>query len=344
MGSYTEKQFRRKILIRLAQVGAILIGAILYGTIGFYFIENAPLFESFYMAVITMTTVGYDEVIQLDDQGRLFAVTSIFVGLTASGVSLALITNLIFEEALFDIFKGRKLTKKLDKMQGHFIVCGCGTTGSSIVEELLAQNHEVVVIDLEPPEEIESSPLLLFVHGDARQDDVLTRAGISRALGLASTLTEDADNVFVTLTARNLNPQLRIVSRFKDPDTEKKLAIAGADEVVSPYRMGGKRLALALSDPAFHKILEATYNKKFSLSVHFAHLEVPEHAQLKQKKLRDADLRKYSLGALVVGIVEENGNAIFNPDPEIPLKNVAELLVLGDDEQIRALETHLKES
>jgi voltage-gated potassium channel len=342
MTYYNETSFRRKIIIRLTQVSAILIGAILYGTLGFWLLENTTLFDAFYMAVITMTTVGYDEVIALDDKGRLFAVTSIFVGLTCSGISLAMITNLIFEEALLDVFKGRKMTKKLEQVRDHYIVCGCGTTGTSILEELLERGHQVVVVDNKPlNDELPAS--CLYVQGDARQDDVLEQAGIQRAKGLATTLTGDADNVFVTLTARALNPDLRIVSRYKDPDSGKKLSTAGADEAVSPYRMGGQRLAVALSDPAFHKILNASF-KKTSLSVRFQHLHLPENSVLRNKSLEESDFRTNAMGALVVGVVDKKGQTIFNPDPEYSLKSTDEILVLGDEDQLQALENYLADT
>ncbi len=332
-------QFTQKVRRRILQILVFLSLIATYGTLGFFIIEDAPLFDAFYMTVITMTTVGYAEIFPLSSQGRLFAVTTIFVGLIGSGISIAVISNLIFEETLRMVFKGRKMDKILKKLKDHYIVCGFGTTGKSIVAELTAQNEKVLVINQEPI----GTEEYLFIQGDARDDDVLIRARIMEARGLATTLTEDSDNVFVTLTARSLNPELNIVSRFKDDDTEKKLAKAGADQAISPYRMGGQRLALALTNPAFQEILEATYHHT-KLEVRYANIHVPRGSFLSGKLLRDSQIRKYSKGALIVAVIEKNGNTIFNPGPDLAMENVEQLLVMGNNQQIGALEAYFEDS
>ncbi len=335
-------EFRRKLRTRIIKIVLLLLSVLLYGTLGFYIIEGASLFDAFYMAVITVTTVGFSEVIPLSLEGRLFAVTSIFAGLVGSGISIALISNLIFEETLMDIFKGRKVMKQLANLRDHFIICGCGSTGRSIIEELVAQKETVVVIDQNPVDH-DILDECIVIRGDARKNEILEKARIEKAKGLASTLTEDADNVFVTLSARDLNPQIKIVSRFKDDDTEKKLAVAGVDQAVSPYRMGGQRLALALTNPAFQQIIDASF-KASTLDVRFAHVHIPPDSFLNGKKLKDSQIRKYSLGALVVAVVEKKGNTLFNPSPDLLMDEVDQLLILGDDQQIKALKSYLKDA
>lgn len=327
-------EFKRKVIRRLIQITALLLLVLIYGTVGFYVIEETSLFDAFYMAVITMTTVGYGEVIPLSIEGRFFAITAIFSGLVGSGISIAIITNLLLEESMLDLLKGSKMTQKLAGMKNHFIVCGCGSTGLSIIEELVAHKEAVVVINLEETELPEGCILIV---GDARQDDILVKARIHDAKGLATTLTEDADNVFVTLTARSLNEKLRIVSRFKDEDSEKKLLIAGADQAISPYRMGGQRLALSLANPGFQKILDATF-KNTDLDVQFAHVAIPDGCFIRSQSLKESAIDKHSLGALIVAVEEKRGATIFNPDPDLRLDNAEQLLVLGDHEQIKAIQ------
>ncbi len=332
--------YRRKVVRYGAVIVVLFVCALSYGTLGFYWIEKGSLFDSLYMAVITMTTVGFREVIPLTDEGRMFAMTAIFAGLFSSGVSIGLVTNLIFEETLINVLRGRKMEKQMTRMKGHYIVCGFGATGRSIVEELLSMGKEVVVVD---KNEI-NDPILrrcLFLKGDARKDDTLNRVNVAGAAGLASTLTEDADNVFVALTARALNSDLRIVSRFKDEDSEKKLIAAGVDQVVSPYRIGGQRMSLALVNPAFQKILDNTLHSP-SIGLQFAHIAVPERSPISGKTLREAGIHKHSHGALVVAAVEKNGRSLFNPASNLDMSNIVELVALGDDEQLRSLKTYLQ--
>ena len=331
--------FKSKIKRRAIAILGLLVFTLGYGTIGFMTIENVSVFDSFYMAVITMTTVGFAEVIPLSDAGRLFTVTTIFIGLLCSGLSLGLVTNLIFEETLLDVFKGRQMLRQTKRLRDHFIVCGFGTTGHSIVEELLSHGEKVVVIDHNPLTE-NFGKNTYFLEGDARQDDILIQANIKNAKGLASTLTEDADNVFVTLGARALNENLKIVSRYKEDPTEKKLITAGADHAVSPYRMGGQRLALSLTNPHFTDVLDATF-KGSSLDVQFTHLHVPPNSPIEGRTIGESNIRKHSLGALVVAVIDHKHETIFNPTSEFRFNHVQRLIVLGDRQQIGALKAYL---
>ena len=336
-----KQEFKKRIFRRIALVVCVMFAINTYGTLGIYFIEGTSFFDAFYMSVITLTTVGFNEVVNLSPAGRMFSVTTIYLGLTGSGVSIAVITNLLFEETLTDFVKGRRMEKKLKKLHGHFIVCGYGTTGRQITEDLLANNRTVVVIDKNHDLAL-AHPNCLFLEGDARQDDVLERAIIKSATGLATTLTEDADNVFVVLTARALNQNLIIASRYKDEDTESKLFTAGANHAVSPYRMGGHRLALSMTTPAMVDLIDAAHNDT-SLEVHFEHLHVPLNSPIQSKLLKDSQIQEYSLGALIVAITDHNGRSIFNPSGDYRLDNISQLVVLGDDEQIASLRSYLGE-
>ena len=324
-------QFQRKIRIRFTLVLLMLVGVTLFSTMGFVIIEGIGPFEAFYMAVITFTTVGYGDMVPHSLTGRLFSILTILLGLTGSGVSIALLVDLFFEKTLIDMFKGHKLGKQLLKFKDHFIVCGYGVTGSCITKTLLANGQQVVVIEKKPLE-LEENQNLIVVEGDARKDEILIDAAIERAKGLASTLTEDADNVFVVLTARALNGALEIVSRFKDDDTEKKLLSAGANHAVSPYRMGAHRLTLALTSPAMASMVDhALHTTKASIA--FCEVALPEAYRQRETSLSAAKAIAKELGLLLVAAFDEEGQPVFNPDSAFPCATVERLLMLGPPRQ-----------
>ena len=317
-------------------VAALFLGINLYGTLGFMIIENAGLKDAFYMTVITITTVGYNEVIPLSEQGRFFAVSAIYLGLITSGFSVALLVNIFFEETLLEVLRGMSNHKRIGKLRDHFLVCGYGTTGQGIVQELLSTGASVVVIDKLKQEDVGGR--LLFIQGDARQDEVLLKAGIGAAKGLASTLTEDADNVFVVLSARSLNAELVLVSRFKDDDTELKLKTAGVNHAVSPYRMGGHHLAKALSSGGS---LEAPAVGDQCLSIPYQQLHLPADHPVKELEYQKAFQILQAQEALVIGYIDRAGRRLLNPKPNTPLASVSTLLLLCDESAVSSLRDHL---
>lgn len=334
-----QKDFRKKVIRRVGLMLLLLAIINAYGTIGIWLLEGSSLMDSFYMSVITLTTVGFAEVVNLSEGGRLFAITLIYAGLAGSGISVAMITSLLFEDTISDVLEGTRMQRKINNLSNHYIVCGFGNTGRQVSEELTQTGKTVVVIDMDSKPEQDAANLY-HLPGDARQDEVLEKAGIKRAAGLASTLTEDSDNVFVVLTARALNPDLVITSRYKDDDTEKKLFTAGANYAVSPYRMGGHRMMLSLTTPSMAALMDATHPES-TLNVHFTHVPVPPEAPINGRLLSETHIRDKSLGALVVAVVDKAGNTTFNPSPDFRLDNIRELLILGDTEQINSLKTYL---
>ncbi len=338
------QQFKRKVRNRILAMIGLLAFVTSYGTLGFIHFEGMNLHDAFYMTIISITTVGYGEIVPLSDSGRMFAVSTILLGVSSSGVALGILSNLVFEETLFKILRGKHMEKTIRNLTDHYIVCGYGTTGVGITEELLLQGETVVVIDNNGERRPEGDVRhCYFMEGDARKDHTLASANLEGAKGLATSLTEDADNVFVVLTARAINPNLRIVSRYKDPDTEKKLLTAGANHAISPYKMGGQRLALALANPILMKFIDKPFRQK-GLRVHFLQLEVPDNSPIHGKQIKNSRIREESLGALIVGLIETNGESVFNPSPEYRLDRVKELLVLGDDEQIQSLRLYINGS
>jgi len=325
------------------RIGFILLMFLIvncYGTIGFMITEELSFFRAFYLSAITYSTVGFGDVLPATDAGKLFAVSTALAGLLVSGISVGLFVQLLYEGTLQEFLKGNKMEKSIGKLENHYIVCGRGNTGTQIISELVERGHEVVVVDNNP--EVKEG-LKYFFMGDARRDSVLKKASIEKAKGLAAVLGNDADNVFITLTARHLNPDLKIVSRFKDPDTEKKLLIAGADFVTSPYIIGGHRLALSLASPLLVNFLEETL-KLNGLGVHFGNISLPATSPVNGKALRDSGIRENSLGAMIVAVIPPEGEPIFNPQPEHLLQPYAHLLVLGTNVQLSNLKKYIGEA
>ncbi|PIE03847.1 MAG: hypothetical protein CSA81_00235 [Acidobacteria bacterium] len=330
--------FKQKTKRRLAIIVLMLVFVNIYGTLGFYLIEEGlELLDAFYLSAITYSTLGFGDIVPLTDSGKLFAVSTAVAGLLVSGISIGLFVQLLYEGTLQDILKGNKMEKTISKLEKHFIVCGRGSTGNQIVSELQERNYDVVVIDHEKEC---NEGLKYFLNGDARKDSVLMRAAIQNARGLAAVLKNDADNVFITLTARNLNPDIKIVSRFKDPDTEKKLKIAGADFVISPYKIGGHRMALSLASPILIDFLDETLNRN-GLGVRFGSITLPTTSPVNGKKLRDSGIRENSLGAMIVAIIPPGEKPIFNPQASTVLQPLSQLLLLGTGEQMSNLRRYI---
>ncbi len=220
------------------------------GTIGFHIIEGAGWFDSFYMALITLTTVGYGEVLPLSDQGRMFNSVLMIAGVTVTFTSIALLAELIIKLELADFFGRRRRIRMFKGLSNHYIVCGAGRVGRHVVEELLRSHVQVVIIDNNQDHaKWATDREIPTIISDATRDDTLREARIDVALGLVAALSSDAENVYVTLTARALNPRLVIAARSSDEQAEDKLRTAGATTVLTPYPFIGHRLAQSLLRP-----------------------------------------------------------------------------------------------
>ena len=239
----------------------MLVLLIAVGTIGYILLEGMTIVEAVYMTVITITTVGFGEVRPLSPIGRIF--TSILILLGVSTVTTAVSTafGIVLGPRLWLAIRERKMEEALRTINHHYLVCGYGRMGQQIVRDLRARNETFVVIEQDPEIiELLLSENILHVIGDATQDEVLHAAGIDRAVGLVSALEADANNVMTVLTAREINPKLFIVARAATSAVENRLRRAGADRVVSPYEIGGHRMALALLRPAVHDLLNRIFN------------------------------------------------------------------------------------
>jgi len=314
-----------------------LLGVILAGTFGYSFIESWDLFESLYMTIITITTVGFREVHDLSDPGKAFTILLIFSSLGVIAYAGGSFVEFVVEGQVGKIFGRKKLEKEINQLEDHYIICGYGRIGSFICAELKERPVPFVVVDSDPNLcQKMAEEGILFVAGDATDDDALIKAGITRAKGLVTAVTSDTDNVYITLTARGLNPGLFILARAGEPASEKKLRRAGATKVISPYTIGAHRMAQAILRPSVVDFLEiATAGKRFELQLE--EIRISTTSSLVGKNLISSGIRR-DWGIIIVGIKKSSGQMLFNPVPETILENGDTLITLGEKEAIIKLE------
>ncbi|MEJ5369609.1 MAG: potassium channel protein [Bryobacteraceae bacterium] len=324
---------RRKVAI----LGAAVALTLCTGVAGYVWIADFPLVDAVYMAIMTMTTVGYGEIHPLGRAGRIFnsfyMVMSVSVMLTVLGV----MTQAIFEAELRDVFGRRRARKMIEKLRGHFIVCGFGRVGRGAAAELRKSGADVVVVDRDEKRlEWAQRQGCATVAGDATTDDALREAGIERAAGLVAALSTDADNLFVVMSARTLNGQLRIAARASDEATEKKLVRAGADTVLAPYRTAGAQLALSLMKPHVRQFLDFALASP-EWNVRIEQVEVDERSDLVGKSLAEARIRG-EMQVVVLAIRRAGGAMEFNPPASAEIQAGDCLVVMGEAEPLRRFE------
>lgn len=312
---------------------------LILGTVGYKVLGGAEWtwFDALYMSAITLTTVGYGETHTLDTAGRLFTIVFLFGGVfTLFYVATAIIRAVVSGEFQQALGKDR-MNQLLEELEGHVIVCGMGRMGRLVCQEFERQHTRYVVIDrtekmLNTHEYHYGIPL----QGDCTDDEILKRAGVERAKVLVTVLPSDADNLYITLTARVINSKLLIIARAEQPSAEPKLRRVGANQIVSPYLIGGHRIAQAVLRPTVGHFLEqATRRGEGDYIIE----EVVLHAscQLCRKSLRETDLG-HKLGVVVISIKRPSGEMIFNPQGDTVLEAGATLVVVGHRQQLLELE------
>jgi voltage-gated potassium channel len=308
-----------------------------FGTFGYRYLEGWSLLDSLYMTVITLTTVGYSEVHPIERmETRIFTILLILSGMGVVFYTLSTITHLIVEGHIGDLLGSRKVKRAIEKMKHHCIVCGYGRIGQSICHELQKAHVPFVVVEKDPlliqRLEQEAIPGVL---GDATTEEALIEAGIHRARALIPAAHTDADNVYITLTAKSLNPRIFIVARAADPHAHKKLQWAGADRVVSPYQMSGRRMANLILRPNVVEFIEGSlFDPDVDLVIE--EILLPDQGPLVGVSLMDSGLRRdYNL--IVVAIKRKEGELIINPSPQEVLSSGDILIVLGKRQDIDRL-------
>lgn len=280
---------------------ALLVGITVVATLGFSLIEGWPLGDSLFMAVITISTVGYGEVHELSRTGRLFTSGLIVVAVITIWYSATSLVAYLLQGAFLPGWRRRRMDRAIRRLNGHYIVCGAGKFGREVAAELTREQVPFVMIDLDPDHcECAGDDSLLFVQGNAEEDETLLAAGVERAAGMVSALPNDDTNVFVVLSARQLNPALKIVSQATERQTVRKLTKVGANSVVSPYRSTGRRLADSLLRPSLTRFLDEVLDRERH-SLQIDEVAVPDSSPLAGSTLQDARIADH-VGAMVVAI------------------------------------------
>ncbi len=317
---------------------AIGIGiVILVGTLGYRLIEGWSLLDGLYMTVITITTIGFKEVRDLSDAGRIFTLFVIFFGIGMVTYTFFTGAQLLIEGEVNQIFTRRRFMKAIEKIKDHFIICGYGRMGSLICQELHDRGIPFVVVEKEPAVQdrvMEAGHFL--TPGDATEEEVLSNAGINRAKGLVSVLRTDAENVYVVLTARELNPDIEIVARAGEETAEKKLLRAGATRVISPYRIGGMRLVMGIIKPAVMSFLEVAMDHR-QMNIDLEEVRVAQNSLYSGKMLVNTDIRK-ELNLIIIAIRKEDGAMVFNPGPHTVIQDNDILIAMGEKPYLKILE------
>jgi len=325
-------RFTTRFILDLFIFSLILIG----GCIGFMVIEGWTGLEALYMTIITLSTVGFQEVHPLSRGGRIFAMLLIVSGVGFMFYFLGSIARIMVEGTIKDVLGRRKLEKQISQISGHYIVCGFGRIGRTVSQLLREKPMEVVVIE-KAPEYIPffQEKKILYVTGEATSEENLLKAGILRAKGLVAAVSSDADNVYISLTARGLNPDIFILARAAEESTIKKLTRAGADKVVSPYDIGARSMANTILRPTVIDFIELAMHNR-NLDLQMEELTVGEQSEIKDLTLMESTIRQdYDL--IVVAIKKKSGEMIFNPSFQAKIEVGDILVALGDCENLNRL-------
>lgn len=309
---------------------------VVVGASGYKFLEGMSWFEAFYMTVITLTTVGFGEVKPLSPAGRAFTIGIIIVGVAFFMWMLTSLVEVIVGEEVEHLWGRWKMERRASKMEGHFVICGYGRIGRQVALEFKRRGIPFVVIEQDPEvaQRVREEGITV-IEGDATKDEVLEVAGIRRAKGLVAVADSDADNVFIVLSARSLNPDLFIVARSETEEGEDKLRKAGADRVVAPYAIGGRRIAVAALRPAVLEFLDAVMRSDEE-EWNLEEVRVERGSELEGRSLREADVRGRT-GAIVLAVKTEEGELLTNPSPDRPLRAGDVLITLGTMKQLEEL-------
>lgn len=313
----------------------VLVGLVLVlGTVGYSLIEGWSLLDAVYMTVITVATVGFQEVHELGPGGRVFTIVLVLTGTSAILFSVGTFVDFLVEGHLRGILEGRRMHKQVEALTGHHIVAGIGRVGSEVARALAERGEPFIIVESdESAIEAASDEGWLFVHGDASQEDTLREAGIARAKSLVTALDTDADNLFVTLTGRTLNPSLFIVARSSHASSEEKLMRAGADRVITPNVIGGRRMASMVVSPVISDYLDLVTHGG-EIEFRLEEVVVGDNAPYAGLSLSQARVRDV-IGVLVLAIREKTGPVNTNPSSDTVMHPGDRLIVLGTESQLK---------
>jgi voltage-gated potassium channel len=324
-----------KTFRRLRHVGVALAVVMLVGTAGFHYIEGWSWFDGFYMVVTTLTTIGYQETHPLSHAGRVFNICVIVAGVSLVFLGIGALTQALLEFELRSFFGRRKMEREIDRLTDHYIICGAGRVGRSAARELARRPAAFVIIDNNEAKAARYAQDWLLLVGDATKEQTLREAHIERARGLVAATTTDATNLYIILTARELNPKLKIIARASEEDAEKHLLKAGADFIVSPYSFAGQRIAQTFLRPHVVSFLD-TATTHLGMDLEIGEISVGHGSGFAGKTIETSRIRQ-ERGVIVLAIKRGQGMR-FNPSPDDRIEAGDFLIAMGEPSQLRQVE------
>jgi len=330
----------RKLKIALS----LFVSVIFIGTAGFILIEGWRPLDALYMTIITLSSVGFQEVHQLTVAGRIFTIFLIISGISTFIFGLTVVSAFIVEGQFGGLVRRRRMEKKIQEMNNHFIVCGIGETGKCVYEEFKKTHVPFVVIEKDRGkiEKLNSPPEVMVIEGDATEDEILLKAGIKRAQGLVTALAQDTDNLFVVISARHLNPRLRIVAQATDETALYKMKRAGANNVISPNTIGGLRMASIMLRPTVVSFLDVMASDHPDVSLRLEEVTIPEGSHLDKKNLIEAKIPQ-ATGLIIIAIKKKGDvSFLYNPTSNTSFSVGDTLIVLGNLEQVEKLHKYIE--
>ncbi len=325
-----------KVLRNLELIAAALIALMVAGTAGFHFIEGWTWFDGFYMVLTTFTTIGYQELHPLSQRGRSFNIVLIVLGVSLVFLLIGTLTQALLEFELRSFFGRRRMERDISRLKDHYIICGAGRVGRSVARELARKPAPFVIIETDEEKAQKfNDPDWLTIIGDATKENTLRQANIDRAVGLVAATTTDAINTYIVLTARTLNPRLKIIARASEEDAEKHLVTAGADSVVSPYHFAGHRIAQTFLHPHVLDFIDSA-TVKIGMDLEIAEIEIDAQSRFVGQSLAQSHIRA-QLGVIVLAI-KRGKEMKVNPSRDDLIEAGDYLIAMGEPASLRKLE------
>jgi voltage-gated potassium channel len=313
-----------------------VVSTLLGGTLGYHLIEGWTLLDSFYMTAITVTTVGFGETNPLGPAGRVFTVLLMFTGMGTVFYVITMLTQIVVEGKLRQVLGRKTLERHIRSLKDHYIICGYGRIGHMVADMLREQSLPLVVVEQNPKaiKRLEEDNIY-YVEGSATEEETLFHAGIERAKGLVATVSSDADNVYIVLTAKGIRPDLFVIARSTEPGSEIKVKRAGADKVVSPYFIGARRIAQTVLRPSVADFVELTYHST-DKSLRMEELKIGPATEINGVALKDSGIRaKFDL--IILAVRRGDGHMIFNPAADTIISEGDTLVAMGTHESLVGL-------
>ncbi|ADD68131.1 TrkA-N domain protein [Denitrovibrio acetiphilus DSM 12809] len=326
--------------LKFVWVGAFLILAtMLIGVAGYVAIEKASIIDALYMTVITVSTVGFGEVIPLSQLGKLFTIVLIILGTGTLAYTASQFVDYVVAGELRNMFGRKKMQNKIEALEDHYILCGFGRMGRIIAEILAENNLPFVIVDPAPRQSESSDNQYLFVTGDATHESVLIKAGILHAKGLITVVDQDVTNLYIVITAKGLSKDLYVVTKCAQEEAYSKLMWAGADKIVSPYTIGGKSIAQSIIKPNVTNFVEMAMGHS-GYHIMVDEVLVKENSHISEKMIKDSNIRSH--GIIIVAINKKNKGFVFNPGPDEILTAGDTVIALGRKEDFESLQNYIE--